>query len=76
MIKKIKIFDGRYEYKGYIIDRQDRDINKPYVHWNIGQEVKIFNSEHTEIDWHDGANTLKDAMYMIDDFAEVKGGTQ
>ena len=67
MEKKIKIYNGLYKYKGYFIERMDKEFDKSYVHWNIGSE-----SEYGDIDWHDGANTLKDAMYMIDDFAEIR----
>ena len=66
MEKKIKIYNGLYKYKGYIIDWQDAGVDKPYVHWNIGTEVAIPNSDNTEIEWHDGANTLKDAIAFID----------
>jgi|TARA_E500000318_G_scaffold106694_1_gene114986 hypothetical protein len=64
--KKIKLQEGSYKYKGFLIERIDADSEKPYVHWNIGSEVAIYNSDLTEIDWHDAANTLKDAMALID----------
>ena len=61
MEKKIKLQEGSYKYKGFFIERIDADFDKSYVHWNIGTE-----GEFGEIDWHDAANTLKDAMALID----------
>ena len=65
--KKIKLQEGSYKYKGYFIERMDKEFDKSYVHWNIGSE-----NEYGDIEWHDAANTLKDAIWMIDNFGEKK----
>lgn len=66
MVKKIKRYNGCYEYKSFIIEKIEG--NK---HWNIGSEFYYDpRQEDAEIEWHDGADTLKDAIWLIDSWGE------
>ena len=53
--KKIKIDGGLYKYKKFTIERIE-----DHLHWNIGSYV------NGEFEWHDAADTLKDAIAFID----------
>ena len=55
MEKKIKIDGGLYKYKKFTIERIEDNL-----HWNIGSYI------NGEFEWHDAADTLKDAIAFID----------
>tara|TARA_Y100001938_G_scaffold139856_1_gene207276 strand:+ start:59 stop:304 length:246 start_codon:yes stop_codon:yes gene_type:complete len=65
-----KIYLEGYLYRGYVIQRRQED----YVYWSIGETVDHLGNykEPTEksdfysVHWHDAADTLRDAKYLID----------